>query len=215
MRRFAPTPARRCSCARLERRRARSRWKAPSTKWRMPAAWILWHFGSRTMPRSSRSPASRFPRRRCANVTGKAPNVSAGDAARSRRGRCATTHGLLVGWGVGTATFPAHMFAGTRQGGAAPRRHRRHGDRRARYGPGRLDCAGADRGRRPWARPRPGRLQVRHFRPAGCRHRRRLGPYRDRRDGDPQRRRRCRSPGLPSSRPTTSARRCLAPAMPA
>ena len=31
---------------------------------------------------------------------------------------------------------------------------------------------------------------IRHVRPAGCRHRRRLGAYRDRRHGDPQRRRR-------------------------
>ena len=36
--------------------------------------------------------------------------VRLGTAARWRRGRCATTAGLLVGWGMGTATFPALMF---------------------------------------------------------------------------------------------------------
>ena len=42
------------------------------------------------MPRSSRSPASRSPQRLCANATRKAPSVSAGSAARSHPGRCAT-----------------------------------------------------------------------------------------------------------------------------
>ena len=47
----------------------------------------------------------------CVNVTRKVPSVSAGRDARSRRGRCATMPGSLVGWGMGTATFPALMFA--------------------------------------------------------------------------------------------------------
>ncbi len=98
--------------------------------------------------------------------------------------------GLLVGWGVGTATFPALMFAAQRQGGAALRRPRRHGDRRARHGPGRLDCARADRGRRPRARYRGARVPLRHLRPSRCWYRRRLGPHRNRRHGDPQCRRR-------------------------
>ena len=54
--------------------------------------------------------------------------------------------GLLVGWGVGTATFPALMFEGRGQSGAASGRQRRHGDWGARHGPGRLDRAGSDRG---------------------------------------------------------------------
>ena len=29
---------------------------------------------------------------------------------RSNPGRCATRDGMLVGWGMGTATFPALMF---------------------------------------------------------------------------------------------------------
>ena len=98
--------------------------------------------------------------------------------------------GLLVGWGIGTAIFPALMFQGERAGGDPERRHRRHGDRRPRHGPGRLDRARPDRRRRARARHRPGRVPIRHVGPAGCRHRRRLGPYRDRRHGDPQRRRR-------------------------
>ena len=58
--------------------------------------------------------------------------------------------GLLVGWGVGTASFPAIMFQAEAQRGAARRRQRDGRDRRARHGPGRLDRAGADRRRRPW-----------------------------------------------------------------
>ena len=55
-----------------------------------PAAWILWRFGSRTMQRSNRSPASRSHRRLCANATGRALTALAGSATRSRRERCAT-----------------------------------------------------------------------------------------------------------------------------
>ena len=46
--------------------------------------------------------------------------------------------GLLVGWGMGTATFPALMFQAEAKAVMRQRRQRRHGDRRARYGPGRL-----------------------------------------------------------------------------
>ena len=119
-----------------------------------------------------------------------APPARAAADARPRRiaGRLGRRHGDVSG-----ADVP-----GRGQGGAAPGRQRRHGNRRARHGPGRLDRAGADRGRRPRARHRPGRFQIRHLRPARCRHRRRLGPHRDRRHGDPQCRRRrdrpaCRS----------------------
>ena len=62
------------------------------------------------------------------------------------RGRCVTSDGLLVGWGVGTATFPALMFEAPGQSGAASRWQRRHGNWRARHGAGRLDRAGSDRG---------------------------------------------------------------------
>jgi xanthine dehydrogenase YagR molybdenum-binding subunit len=60
-----------------------------STRWRMPAGWIRWSSGSGIMPRSSRYPASRSPRRRCAIVTSRAPSASAGRPASSRPGRCA------------------------------------------------------------------------------------------------------------------------------
>ena len=76
------TPARRCSCARPARPPARSRWRARSTRRRGPAAWTRSPSASRTTPRSSRSPASRSPRRRCANATRKAPSASAGPAGR-------------------------------------------------------------------------------------------------------------------------------------
>ena len=54
------------------------------------AAWIRSPSASRTMPRSSRFPASRSPRKPCANATRRAPNASAGRNARWRRDRCAT-----------------------------------------------------------------------------------------------------------------------------
>ena len=41
----ASIPARRCSCVRRARRPDRSCWKARSTKWPTPAAWIRWTFG--------------------------------------------------------------------------------------------------------------------------------------------------------------------------
>jgi len=41
------------------------------------------------MLRSSRSPASRFPQKPCANATGKAPSGSAGSAGCRCRGKCA------------------------------------------------------------------------------------------------------------------------------
>ena len=55
--------------------------------------------------------------------------------------------GLLVGWGMGTATFPALMFQA--QARAVIRRDGTgvDGDRRPRHGPGRLDRAGPDRRR--------------------------------------------------------------------
>ena len=39
--------------------------------------------------------------------------------------------GFLVGWGMGTATFPALMFAAEARAVITPRRLRRDGDRRA------------------------------------------------------------------------------------
>ncbi len=110
--RFGSIPERRCSCAPPARRPARSRSKARSTRWRTPAASTRWRSGSRTMPRSSRSPASRSRRRRCATAIRRAPRASAGSAARSRRGRCATA----------TACWSA--------GASAPRRFRRSCSRR-------------------------------------------------------------------------------------
>ena len=123
-RRCGSTPARRCSCARRERRRDRWRSKARSTRWRRPAAWIRSPSVSRTMPRSSRSPASRSPRRRCANATPGPRNNSAGRSGRCKPRQMRDDDGFLVGWGMGTATFPALMFAGRGARGDPRRRHR-------------------------------------------------------------------------------------------
>ena len=123
--------------------------------------------------------------------------------------------GLLVGWGMGTATFPALMFQAQARAILRNDGTRRHGDRRARHGPGRLDRARADRRRRPRARHRPGRVPLRRLRPARRRHRRRLGAYRDGRHGDPRRRRRRDRQARRSRHRATSARRSTAPATPA
>ena len=71
--------------------------------------------------------------------------------------------GLLVGWGVGTAIFPALMFMAEARAvirsdgsGLVEMRHSRHG-------PGRLDRVRPDRGRRTRPRPRQGRVQGRHI----------------------------------------------------
>ena len=99
--------------------------------------------------------------------------------------------GLLVGWGMGTATFPALMFQAEAR--AVIRRDgiRRDGDRRPRHGPGRRGP------RSPRSRPTGSgsiidqvEFRIGHVRSAGCRHRGRLRPHRDGRHGDPQRRRR-------------------------
>jgi len=55
--------------------------------------------------------------------------------------------GFLVGWGMGTATFPAVMFQANARC-AARRWHRRDGDGRPRHGTGRMDGTRANRGRR-------------------------------------------------------------------
>ena len=86
---------------------------------------------------------------------------------------------------------------------------------RDRHGAGRLDRARPDRRRQPRARHRAGRVPRRHLRPARRRHRRRLGPYGDRRRGASTLPAATRSPSSPSSPPTTRPRRCSAPAMPA
>jgi xanthine dehydrogenase YagR molybdenum-binding subunit len=80
----------RCSCELRAKQRDRLRWKARSTKRRRPAGWIRWHSASRTMPRSSRFPANRSPRKPCGNVMRREPRALAGQAARSRRDNCAT-----------------------------------------------------------------------------------------------------------------------------
>ena len=64
-------------------------------------------FRSRTMPKSSRFPASRFRRKPCASAMRKVPSASAGRNARSRHDNCATR--------------PACWSAG----GSAPRHFRR------------------------------------------------------------------------------------------
>ena len=89
-RRSGSTPARRCSCARPARQPDRLRWRARSTKRHWPAGWTRSPSVSRTMPKSSRFPASRSPRRPCASATRRAPSASAGQDARSHHDSCAT-----------------------------------------------------------------------------------------------------------------------------
>jgi xanthine dehydrogenase YagR molybdenum-binding subunit len=54
--------------------------------------------------------------------------------------------GMLVGWGRRHRDVSGTDVRGAGQGSAASGRQRRHGDRRPRHGPGRLDGVGADRG---------------------------------------------------------------------
>jgi len=117
--------------------------------------------------------------------------------------------GFLVGWGMGTATFPALMFQGHAPRRDPARRQRPGRKRRARHGPGRLDGPGADRRRWPRTRHRPRRVPRRQLRPARCRHRRRLGPHRHGGHRDPQCWRRCdrQAGGAGDQRPTLAALR--------
>ena len=92
--------------------------------------------------------------------------------------------GFLVGWGVGTATFPALMFEGHAK--AVLRQD----------GSGVMEIGAHDMGQGAWTalaqiaadslgtRYRPGRVQIRDLRPSRCRNRRRLGTHRDRRHGN-------------------------------
>ena len=78
-----------------------------------------------------------------------------GAAAAGSPAQMRDDDGLLVGWGMGTATFPALMFQAA---GARDPARRRHGVVEigaARHGTGRLDRARADRRRQPRARSRP------------------------------------------------------------
>ena len=76
--------------------------------------------------------------------------------------------GMLGGWGLGTAVFPALMFQGPAR--AMLRR----------------DGARPDRGGLARPRPRPAGIPLRHVRPAGCGHRGRLGPHGHGRRRDPR-----------------------------
>ena len=144
----------------------------------------------------------------------RAPSGSAGPGGRSRRGRCATRPGCLVGWGMGTRALPRADVPGRGARDAARRRHRAGRDLRRRHGPGRLDGAGADRRRRARARHRPGRVPRRLVRPSRRRHRRRLGPYRDGGRRALQCRQRRRRQARRARHQPTRTRRCSAPAMP-
>ena len=112
------------------RRPARSRSKARSTKWRRPAAWTRWRFGCKNYaevePISGKPFSSKALRECYAQGAERFGWARRPLAPRQMRDR----DGLLVGWGVGTATFPALMFQAHAEAVAAPGRQRRHGDRR-------------------------------------------------------------------------------------
>ena len=116
MKAFGSTPARRCSCARLARRPARLRSKAPSTKWRRPAAWIRLAFRltnyAEVEPISGK-PFSSKALREC-YTQGAARFGWARRPLAPRQMR--DDDGLLVGWGMGTATFPGADVPGRRPG---------------------------------------------------------------------------------------------------
>ncbi|MFO1058882.1 MAG: molybdopterin cofactor-binding domain-containing protein [Dongiaceae bacterium] len=105
-------PARRSSCARPATPPARSRWRARSTRRPRPAAWIRWPSacagGAEVEPLSGK-PFSSKALRECYEAGAARFGWSTRPLApRQMRDEA----GLLVGWGVGTATFPALMFQG-------------------------------------------------------------------------------------------------------
>ena len=204
--RSGSTPARRCSCARPAKPPDRLRWRARSTKRHGPAGWTRSPSASRTTPKSSRSPASRSPRKRCAQCYAQGAERF-GWATRPLKPRQMRDEaGLLVGWGMGTATFPALMFA-------AEARATLRGD-----GSGVMEIGAHDMGQGAWTalaqiaadglgtRRRSDGVQVGHIRPAGRGHRRRLGPHRHRGHGDPQ----CGRGGHRQARRPRHRRRALA-----
>ena len=212
----ASTPARPARCARRARPRARRRSNARSTRRPRPAASTRSSSACATTPRSIRPPGKPVLVEGAARVLRRgAPSASAGPAGRSRRGRCATTAGRLVGWGMGTALFPAPMFRaearavlradGTALVETSARRH----------GPGRLDGARADRRRR--ARParstRSSSAPAIPTIPTAASPAARATPRpRAARSSAPAA---TPSPGSPSSPPATRTRRSSAPATPA
>ena len=82
----------------------------PSTKWRRPAGWIRWPFGCKNYaevePISGKPFSSKALRDCYAQGAERFGWQRRPLAPRQMRDR----DGLLVGWGVGTATFPALMF---------------------------------------------------------------------------------------------------------
>ena len=138
---------------------------------------------------------------------GRAPARAAADARRGRPARRL---------GHGHRHLPGADVPGAGPRRAAARRHRPGRDA------ARTTWARAPGPRSPRSPPTGSGLDVdqrrvprRHVRPAGCRHRRRLRPYRDRRHGASTTPAPTSSPSSRSSPPATSARRCSAPAMPA
>ena len=127
----ATTSARPGRCARRASPPDRRRSRPPSTKRPRPAAWTRSTSGSRTMRRSSRSPASPIRRRRCANATPRARTrirlvgPAARAAADARRGRLPRR----LGHGHRRVPLPDVRRRGAR---GAPRATARPRSRRAR-----------------------------------------------------------------------------------
>ena len=217
-RRARSTSARPARCARPARRPARPRSNARST--RRPQACGIDPLEFRLRNYAEIEPgirqavlvqgAARMLRRRAPRRFGWAGR------ARWRRARCATRTGCLVGWGMGTRHLPVPDVPG---------RGPRHAARAT--APALVETAGADMGQGAWtalaqiAADGLGldidqrRVPLRHLRPAGRRHRRRLRPYRHGGHARSTMPARTRSPGSPNSPPPTRARRSSAPAMPA
>ena len=213
----ASTPARRCSCARRARRPARSRSKARSTRRREACGIDPLEFRLQELRRGRADhPASRSRRRRCANATRKAPNASAGSERPLAPRQMRDDAGFLVGWGMGTAIFPALMFQAEARAVLRARRHRRWsrparttwarapGPRSPRSPP----TGSASTSTRSSSGPAPPTCPDAGI--AGG-----SGAYRDRRQRDPQCRRRRDRQARRARHRRPSARRCSAPAMPA
>ncbi len=112
-----------------------------------------------------------------------------------------TDDGLLLGWGMGTATFPALMFQGNATATIRAEGPAVDKNRRPRHGPRRLDRPRPTRRQLPRPPHQLHRIPERHLRPPRRRHRRRLRPHRHRRlRHRPRRRRRHRQTRRPRHR---------------
>ncbi len=112
-RRCGSTRARRCLCARQAKRPARSRSKAPSTKWRCACGMDPLAVPPAQLRRDGADLWQAVLLEGAARMFCRGRGQAFGWQGRPLQPRqMRDADGLLVGWGVGVSTFPAVMFQG-------------------------------------------------------------------------------------------------------